>query len=172
METGNLQTQTRQPRVTNQCITFTLTAPDWVLRAAALTGVQDPLDDCGHLSLQHGVQQLDDEDQAGAEHQQRESQQDQTYWQVRQIHIHKEMLTCAHTETHTWNDTLDTSRWWLASSATAQTLSTCLWPRMLLTILVHYILMKNASRPMRQRGNVPTDTRALNVTRGLECNGH
>ncbi|KAG7238414.1 hypothetical protein INR49_030921 [Caranx melampygus] len=48
-----------------------------------LTGVEDLLDDCSHLSLQHGVEQLDNEDQAGAEHQQRESQQDQTHKQVR-----------------------------------------------------------------------------------------
>lgn len=58
-----------------------------------LTGVDDPLDDCSHLSLQHGVEQFDNEDQAGAEHQQRESQQDQTHCEVRQIYIHKEVFT-------------------------------------------------------------------------------
>lgn len=69
--------------------------------AVLLTGVKDLLDDCSHLSLQHGVEQFDNQDQAGAKHQQRKSQQDQAHSQVRQIHIHKEMLTCGHTETHT-----------------------------------------------------------------------
>lgn len=66
--------------------------------AVQLTCVQDPFDDSGHLPLQHGVEQLDNEDETGTEHQQRQSQQDQTYCQIRQIHIHKEMETCRHTE--------------------------------------------------------------------------
>lgn len=63
---------------------------------AELTSVKDLLYDCSHLPLQHGVEQLDYQDEAGAEHQQRESQQDQTHCQVWQIHIHKEMLTWVH----------------------------------------------------------------------------
>lgn len=43
--------------------------------AVVLTGVEDFLDDTGHLSLQHRVEQLDYEDQTGAEHKERESQQ-------------------------------------------------------------------------------------------------
>ena len=59
-----------------------------------LTSVQDLLDDGSHLSLQHGIEQFDNEDETGTEHQQRQSQKDQTHCQVRQIHIHKQMLTC------------------------------------------------------------------------------
>lgn len=66
-----------------------------------LTGVEDFLDDNSHLSLQHRVEQLDYEDQAGAEHEQRESQQNQTHRHIRQIHIHKEVCTWQHTETRT-----------------------------------------------------------------------
>lgn len=60
--------------------------------------VEDCLDDCSHLSLQHRVEQLYDEDQAGAEHQQGEGQQDQTHRQVRKIDIHKEVFTFGHME--------------------------------------------------------------------------
>lgn len=67
---------------------------DLVLLLLLLTSVEDLLDDSGHLSLQHGVEHLDDEDEAGAEHQQRQSQQDHPYSQIGQIHVRKEVWTC------------------------------------------------------------------------------
>lgn len=100
MEMGNLHTQTdtQHARVTNQHIPINFSALECAV--LPLTGVEDLLDDWGHLSLQHGVEQLDDEYQAEADHQQRESEQDQTHRQVRQIHIHKDMLTWGQTKTH------------------------------------------------------------------------
>lgn len=59
----------------------------------ALTSVNYPFDDCSHPSLQQGAEQFDDEDEAGAEHQQRQSQKDQTHCHVGQVHIHKEVGT-------------------------------------------------------------------------------
>lgn len=59
-----------------------------------LTGVEDLLDRGGHLPLQHGAEQLDDEDEAGAEHQQRQSQQDHTDGHIRHTDVHEEVPTC------------------------------------------------------------------------------
>ncbi len=58
-----------------------------------LTCVKHLFDDNRHLTLQHGVQQLDDQNQAGAEGQQRQSQQNQAHRQVRQVSVHKHVST-------------------------------------------------------------------------------
>lgn len=63
------------------------------MKPALLTSVDDGFDDTSHLSFQHGVKQFDDENQTGAEDQQRESQQDQTNGKVRKIHVHKQVVT-------------------------------------------------------------------------------
>lgn len=59
------------------------------------TCVEHLLDDHGHLALQYGVEQLDDEDQAGTEDEQRRSQQNEAHSQVRQIGIGKDVLACS-----------------------------------------------------------------------------
>lgn len=43
------------------------------------TCVEHFLDDQSHLSFQHGVEQLDNEDEAGAENKQRQSQENEPY---------------------------------------------------------------------------------------------
>ena len=65
-----------------------------LFRFFILTCVENLLDDHGHLSLQHGVQQLDDEDEAGAEDEQRQGQENEAHRQVRQINIDKDVLAC------------------------------------------------------------------------------
>lgn len=46
------------------------------------TCVENLLDHHGHLPLQHGVEQLDDEYEAGAEDEQRPSQQNEAHGQL------------------------------------------------------------------------------------------
>lgn len=58
------------------------------------TCVEHLLDDHSHLALQHGVEQLDDEDEAGAEDEQRQSQQDEAHRQVRQVNVGKDVFAC------------------------------------------------------------------------------
>lgn len=58
------------------------------------TCVEHLLDDHSHLALQHGVEQLDDEDEAGAEDEQRQSQQNEAHCQVGQIHIDEDVFAC------------------------------------------------------------------------------
>lgn len=55
------------------------------------TCVDDELNNTRHLSLEDWVEDFDNEDQAGAQHQQRDSQQDQTHRQVRQVWVRKQM---------------------------------------------------------------------------------
>lgn len=43
------------------------------------TCVDDLLDDRGHLTPQHGVEQFDDEDEADTEHQERRNEQDKSH---------------------------------------------------------------------------------------------
>lgn len=58
-----------------------------------LTCVEHLFDDDRHLTLQHGVQQLDDQNEAGTESQQWQSQQNQPHGQVRKISEHKHVST-------------------------------------------------------------------------------
>lgn len=102
---GNLQTHTCTQHlfVSIQCSHKHIHV--YIECTVLLTSVKDLLDDAGHLSLQHGVEQLNDEDEAGTEHQQRKSQKDQTHCQIRQVHIHKEMFTCRGKKIHIMNAT-------------------------------------------------------------------
>lgn len=63
------------------------------------TCVDDLLDDGGHLTPQHGVEQFDDEDEADTEHQERRSEQDQSHCQVGQCRAHENMTTYRHRQT-------------------------------------------------------------------------
>lgn len=83
--TGNPSTPTGATRASTHPNTLLL---------LLLTGVEDLRDHGGHLPLQHGAEQPDDEEQAGAEHQQRHSQQDHTDGHVRHAHVHEEVPTC------------------------------------------------------------------------------
>lgn len=67
------------------------------------TCVEHLLDDHGHLALQHGVEQLDDEDEAGAEDEQRQSQENETHRHVWQLNIDEDVFACN-----------AQSKWWLA----------------------------------------------------------
>lgn len=58
------------------------------------TCVEHLLDDHGHLPLQHGVEQLDDEDEAGAEDEQRQGQEHEAHRQVRQISVGEDVFAC------------------------------------------------------------------------------
>lgn len=58
------------------------------------TCVEHLLDDHSHLPLQHGVEQLDNEDEAGAEDKQRQSQENEAHCQVWQINIDEEVFAC------------------------------------------------------------------------------
>lgn len=55
------------------------------------TCVDDLVDDLGHMALQEGMEQLDQEQQTGAEDEQRARQEDQTHHQVRQLGGRKQM---------------------------------------------------------------------------------
>lgn len=55
------------------------------------TCVDDLVDDLGHVALQEGMEQLDQEQQTGAEDEQRARQEDQTHHQVRQLGGCKQM---------------------------------------------------------------------------------
>lgn len=66
----------------------------WVFHQTPLTCVEHLLDDHSHLSLEHGVEQLDDEDEARAKDQQWEGQQDQTHGQIWQVGIGKDVAAC------------------------------------------------------------------------------
>jgi hypothetical protein len=59
-----------------------------------LTGVDDLLNDLGHLALEQGVEHLDKEDEAGAQEYQGASQQDESHCQIREPGVHKEVVTC------------------------------------------------------------------------------
>lgn len=58
------------------------------------TCVEHFLDDHSHLSFEHRVEQLDDEDEAGAEDEQRERQQNQAYGEVWQLSVGEDVLAC------------------------------------------------------------------------------
>lgn len=60
----------------------------------SFTCVEHLLDDHSHLALQHGVEQLDDEDEAGAEDEQRQSQENETHCQVWQLNIDEDVFAC------------------------------------------------------------------------------
>ena len=53
------------------------------------TCIYDNLDDLCHLTLEGGVEDLDEEHQAGAEHSQGAGQQDQPHGQVWQMGVHE-----------------------------------------------------------------------------------
>lgn len=59
-----------------------------------LTCVEHLLDDHSHLSLKHGVEQLDNEDEAGTEDEKGQGQQNDAHSQVRQVNINKDMVAC------------------------------------------------------------------------------
>lgn len=59
-----------------------------------LTSVNDFLDGFGHLSLEQGVEEFDQEDEAGAEHDEGPSQQHQPHGQVGQWCVGEEVLAC------------------------------------------------------------------------------
>lgn len=59
-----------------------------------LTSVDDLLDGFGHLPLEQGVEEFDQEDEAGAEHDKGPGQQHQPHGQVRQWCVGEEVLTC------------------------------------------------------------------------------
>lgn len=65
-----------------------------VSASIAFTCVQHLLDDHRHLALQHGVEQLDDEDEAGAEDQQRRQQKDEAHGQVWQRGVGENVGAC------------------------------------------------------------------------------
>lgn len=58
------------------------------------TCVEHLLDDHGHLALQHGVEQLDNENEAGAEDEQRQSEENEAHCQVWQSGIDEDVFTC------------------------------------------------------------------------------
>ena len=58
------------------------------------TCVEHLLDDNSHLSFQHGVEELDDEDETGAEDEQRQGQENEADGEVRQFDDGEEVLTC------------------------------------------------------------------------------
>lgn len=59
-----------------------------------ITCVEHLLNNHSHLALQHGVEQLDDEDEAGAEDEQRQSQENEAHRQVWQINIYEDVFAC------------------------------------------------------------------------------
>lgn len=59
-----------------------------------LTSVDHLLDGFGHLPLEQGVEDFDQEDEAGAEHDEGAGQQHQPHSQVGQRRVGEEMLTC------------------------------------------------------------------------------
>lgn len=59
-----------------------------------LTSVDDLLDGFGHLPLEQGVEDFDQEDEAGAEHDEGPGQQNQPHGQVRQRRVREEVLAC------------------------------------------------------------------------------
>lgn len=59
-----------------------------------LTSVDDFLDGFGHLSLEQGVEEFDQEDEAGAEHDEGPGQQHQPHSQVGQRRVSEEVLAC------------------------------------------------------------------------------
>lgn len=63
-------------------------------RAFIFTCVQHLLDDHRHLALQHGVEKLDDEDEAGTEDEQRRRQQDEAHGQVWQGGVGENVGAC------------------------------------------------------------------------------
>lgn len=65
-----------------------------MLTGTFFTCVDHFLDDHGHLPLQYGVEQFDDEDEAGAEDEQRQSQENEAHCQVRQISINEDVFAC------------------------------------------------------------------------------
>lgn len=63
-----------------------------------LTGVDNLLNDLGHLALEQRVEHLDEEDEAGAEEYQGASQQDEPHGQVRQPCVHEDVVACGWVE--------------------------------------------------------------------------
>lgn len=66
----------------------------WHMVLILLTSVDDLLDGFGHLPLEQGVEEFDQEDEAGAEHDKGPGQQHQPHGQVRQWCVGEEVLTC------------------------------------------------------------------------------
>lgn len=60
----------------------------------ASTCVEHFLDDDSHLSFEHRVEQLYNEDEAGAEDKQRQSQENEAYAQVWQVNVDKDVFAC------------------------------------------------------------------------------
>lgn len=56
------------------------------------TCVDDRLDHSGHLAFEHRVEQFDQHDKAGAQHNQRASQQHEAHCQIWQRGVHKQMI--------------------------------------------------------------------------------
>lgn len=93
----------------------------WYVVPVLLTSVDDLLDGFGHLPLEQGVEEFDQEDEAGAEHDEGPGQQHQPHGQVGQWCVGEEVLacptarlgkglgparprsqTCPHRQPHTW----------------------------------------------------------------------
>ncbi|PWA32730.1 hypothetical protein CCH79_00012430 [Gambusia affinis] len=89
MKRGNTKKQRMMYTAANQRA-FASLSPGLAM-AARMAVVVVPI----HLSLQHGVKQLYNADQTGTENQQRESHQDETHSQIRQVRIHKEITFVA-----------------------------------------------------------------------------
>lgn len=70
--------------------------PSWGLptHCSRLTGVDNRLNDLGHLALEQRVEHLDEEDEAGAQEHQGASQQDEPHSQVRQPCVHENVAAC------------------------------------------------------------------------------
>lgn len=66
---------------------------DGNLGSLPFTCIYNFIDSSGHLALKEGVEQFDQQYQAATQHQQGESQEDQTDLQLRQREVHKEMPT-------------------------------------------------------------------------------
>lgn len=56
------------------------------------TGIDGLLNDSSYLSLEHGAQELDDQDQTATEHEQGGHQQDNADDNIREVGIHKDVL--------------------------------------------------------------------------------
>lgn len=69
-------------------------AHGWHVVSILLTSVDDLLDGFGHLPLEQGVEEFDQQDEAGAEHDKGPGQQHQPHSQVRQWCVGEEVLTC------------------------------------------------------------------------------
>lgn len=68
--------------------------PGPVYPLLGLTGVNNLLNDLGHLALEQRVEHLDKEYEAGTQEHQGASQQDEPYGQVRQPGVHEDVVAC------------------------------------------------------------------------------